>query len=60
MAICEKCFNEFNRAYVLRTIDGFWGEGCYDWATNGERDLCEFCATEILELHDEDSDLVDP
>lgn len=60
MAVCEKCYNDFNRAHVLRAIDNCWGDGRYDWVTGGERNLCEYCATEMLELRDNDGDLVDP
>ena len=60
MATCEKCNGEFNRNYVRKIIDNEWGDGRYDWATGGERNLCEYCASEILELRDDDGNLVDP
>lgn len=60
MASCAKCNEDFNRNYVRKTIDNEWGDGRYDWATGGARNLCEFCAIEILELRDNDGVLVDP
>ncbi len=60
LATCEKCFMDFSRNSVRRSIDSFWGDGRYDWITGGARNLCEYCATEMLELRDDDGDLVDP
>ena len=57
MAYCDKCGSDFKYYQVKRSIDRYWGEGCYEWLRGA---FCEYCATELLELRDEDGDLVEP
>ena len=59
MSICDKCGDEFNKNQARRNIDSYWGDGRYRWISRSGN-LCEYCATELLDLRDPSGTLVDP